>query len=143
MSDGCKRILSFFTGHRKRKAWNKTREKYKPVKRRQNLAGTDRRSCYNKEEWLEEFLDGKSAFYNDSESDGSDTDDQNYNENNDQQQLPEGFSNCCNKIFFPILLELISNFAICKHCSGTLLLLEDVRHSFGIELHISKRNHTF
>ena len=66
MSDGCKRILSFFTGHRKRKAWNKTREKYKPVKRRQNLAGTDRRSCYNKEEWLEEFLDGKSAFYNDS-----------------------------------------------------------------------------
>ena len=132
MSDGCKRILSFFTGHRKRKAWNKTREKYKPVKRRQNLAGTDRRSCYNKEEWLEEFLDGKSAFYNDSESD-----------DNDQQQLPEGFSNCCNKIFFPILLELISNFAICKHCSGTLLLLEDVRHSFGIELHISKRNHTF
>ena len=53
MSDGCKRILSFFTGHRKRKAWNNTRETYKPVKRRQNLAGTDRRSCYNKEEWLE------------------------------------------------------------------------------------------
>ena len=32
-------------------------KKYKPVRRRQNLAETDRGSCYNKEEWLEEFLD--------------------------------------------------------------------------------------
>ena len=89
------------------------------------------------------ILDGKSAFYNGSESDGSNTDDENYNENNDQQQLPEGFSKCCNKIFLPILLELYRNFAICKHCSGTLLLLEDVSHGFGIELHISKRKHSF
>ena len=41
MCDGRKRILSYFTGCKKRKAWNKTTEKYMPVKRRQNLAETD------------------------------------------------------------------------------------------------------
>ena len=50
MPDGCKRILSPFTGRKKQKAWNKTREKYMPVKRWQNLAETDRRSYY-KEKW--------------------------------------------------------------------------------------------
>ena len=34
MSDGRKQILSPFTGCKKQKAWNKTREKYIPVKRR-------------------------------------------------------------------------------------------------------------
>ena len=33
------------------------------------------------------FLDGKGAFFNGNESDGSDNDDENYNENNEQQQL--------------------------------------------------------
>ena len=47
MSDGGKLILSPFTGRRKRKAW-KTREKYMPVKRRQNLAETDRGSYYKR-----------------------------------------------------------------------------------------------
>ena len=47
MSDGCKLILSPFTGRKKRKAWNETREKYKPVKRRQTE--TDRGSYYSKE----------------------------------------------------------------------------------------------
>ena len=42
MRDRLKRILSPFTGRKKRKAWNKTREKYLPVKSRQNLAETDR-----------------------------------------------------------------------------------------------------
>ena len=42
-----------------------------PVKRRQNLAETDRRSYY-KEERLEEFLDRKGAFYNGNESDNDD-----------------------------------------------------------------------
>ena len=37
MPDGRKQILSPFPRHKKRKAWNKTREKYMPVKRRQNL----------------------------------------------------------------------------------------------------------
>ena len=34
MPDGRKRILSPFTECKKRNAWNKTREKYIPVKRR-------------------------------------------------------------------------------------------------------------
>ena len=68
MSGGCKRILSPFTGRKKRKAHNKTREKYMPEERRQNLAGTDRRSYYKQEEWLEPFLGNKSAFYDGSES---------------------------------------------------------------------------
>ena len=63
---------------------------------------------------LEEILDTKDAFYNDSESDYNDNDDENYNENNDQRQLPEGFANSCHIIVSPILLlELISNFAFC------------------------------
>ena len=48
MYDGRKRILSHFTGRKKRKAWNETREKYMPVKK-----------SYYKEERLEEFLDSK------------------------------------------------------------------------------------
>ena len=52
MSEGRKRILSPFTGCKKRKAWNKTREIYMPVKRRQNVVETDSGSCY-KEERLE------------------------------------------------------------------------------------------
>ena len=42
MSDGRKLILSSFTGRKTRKTWNKTREKYMPVKRRQTE--TDRGS---------------------------------------------------------------------------------------------------
>ena len=61
MSEGRKRILSPFTGCKKRKAWNKTREIYMPVKRRQNLVETARGSCY-KEERLEEILDSNGAF---------------------------------------------------------------------------------
>ena len=52
MSEGRKRILSPFTGCKKRKALNKTREIYMPVKRRQNVVETDSGSCY-KEERLE------------------------------------------------------------------------------------------
>ena len=62
MPDGRKRILGPFIGRKKRKAWNKTRVKYIPVKRRQYLAETDKGS-YQKKEWLEEFLDSKGAFY--------------------------------------------------------------------------------
>ena len=46
MSDGRKLILSSFNGRKKRKAWNKTREKYMPEERRQNLAEADRESYY-------------------------------------------------------------------------------------------------
>ena len=71
MPDGRKGILSTFTGCKKRKAWNKTREKYMPVIRRQNLAETDRGSYY-KEECLGEFLDSKAALNNGNESDDND-----------------------------------------------------------------------
>ena len=50
MPDGRKRVLTPFTGRKKRKAWNKTGEKYMPIKRRQYLSETDRESYY-KEEW--------------------------------------------------------------------------------------------
>ena len=46
MSDGRILILSSFTGCKKRKAWNKTREKYMLEERRQNLAETDKGSYY-------------------------------------------------------------------------------------------------
>ena len=42
MPDGRKRILSPFTGCKKRKTWNKIREEYMPVKTRQNSAEIDR-----------------------------------------------------------------------------------------------------
>ena len=127
MSDGPKRILSPFTGWRKQKAW-KTREKYMPVKRRQNLTETGRES-YCKEKWLEKLLHGKGAFYNGNQSDN---DDESYNKNNKQQQLSKDFPNSCYKIVSLILLQkLINDFVICKHCSRTLLLVEDVSHGFG------------
>ena len=70
MPDGRKRILGLFTGRKKRKAWNKTGVKYMSAKRSQNLAETDKGSYY-KEEWFEEFLDSKGAFYNGNESDNN------------------------------------------------------------------------
>ena len=71
------------------------------------------------------FLDGKGAFFNGNVSEDSDNDDENYNENNEQQQLSKGFANNCCKIVSPVLLqELINDFAVCKHCSGTLLLVQ-------------------
>ena len=42
MSDDRKQILSPSTGSKKRKAWNKTEEKYMSEESRQNLAKTDR-----------------------------------------------------------------------------------------------------
>ena len=51
MSDGRKQILSPFTGCKKRKAWNKIREKiYIYIKRRENLAETGRGSYYKEEQ---------------------------------------------------------------------------------------------
>ena len=80
MPDGRKRILSPFTGHKKQKG----------------------RGSYQKEEQLEQFLDGQCAFYNGNESDND--------ENNEQQWLLEGFVNSCYKIVSPILLQkLITN----------------------------------
>ena len=46
MSGGRKQILSPLTWRKKRKTWNKTREKYMPEEGRQNLAKTNRGSYY-------------------------------------------------------------------------------------------------
>ena len=51
--------------------------------RRQNLAETEKGSYYNQEEWVKDFFDDKGAFYNGSEIDDGDNDDENYNENKD------------------------------------------------------------
>ena len=48
-------------------------------------------------------------------------------ENNKQQQLSEGFANSCYKIVSPILLQdLINNFVVCKHCSGTWHTVQEI-----------------
>ena len=53
-------------------------------------------------------------------------------ENNEQQQLSMGFDNSCCYIVSPILpQEFINDTAVCKHCSGTLLHVEDVTNSHG------------
>ena len=69
MSIGCKQILSPFTEYKKRKAWNKTKlEKNMCLEKKDNLAEAGKRSYYNQEEWLEEFLGNKGAFYNGTEA---------------------------------------------------------------------------
>ena len=79
MPDDRKRILVPFIGRKNRKALNKTTEKYLPVKRRQNLAETDKGSYY-KGQWLEEFSNSKGAFNNGNEGDNND---ESYNKNNE------------------------------------------------------------
>ena len=71
-----------------------------PEERRQNLSETDRGSYYNQEEWVEEFLDDKSVFYNGSESDDGDNDNENYNEN------MEVVIRRCSSIGVPINLQI-------------------------------------
>ena len=67
----------------------------------------------------------------------SDNDGESCNDNNEQQQLPEGFANSCYKIVLRILLQnLINDFAVCKHYGGTLLLVEDVSHGFWHENYV-------
>ena len=59
MSDGRKRILIPFTVRKKWKAWNKTREKYAPVKKKTIFIAETDREPYYKEEWLKILLDSK------------------------------------------------------------------------------------
>ena len=61
--------------------------------------------------------------------------------------LFEGFANSCYKIVSPFLLQELIN-EVCKHWSGTHLLVEDVTRVATVletrtELYISKRSHTF
>ena len=91
MSDGRKQILSPFMGVKNEKLGIRI-EKYMPVKRRQNLAVTDR-ELYYKEERLEEFLDSKGTFYNGNES------------GNDNESYH--FANICCKIVPPMFYFII------------------------------------
>ena len=50
MSDRRKLILTPFTGRKKNEKYNMIKEKYIPVKRRQNLVETDRGSYCNKDD---------------------------------------------------------------------------------------------
>ena len=71
-------FLSFLLGVKNKKLG--ILEKKYAGRRRQNLARTDRASYYKQEQWLEEFLYDKATFYNGSENDDSENDDENYNE---------------------------------------------------------------
>ena len=62
MSDGHKLILNPFTECKKRKAWNKTREKHMQEERRQNQLKQTGDHIIKQEEWLEAFIDDKSTF---------------------------------------------------------------------------------
>ena len=87
-------------------------------------------SYYNKEEWLEELLDGKDEFYSGNESGDRDNDDEDYNENNEHHQLPEGFvNNCCSTVSSILVQISFNDFALCRHCSVTLV--DNVGHGFG------------
>ena len=111
MPHGRKPILGPFTERKNRKAWNKTREKYMPVERRQNLAEADK-VLYYKEEWLEE-LTAKVHFAM------------------TRVIMNIMSSSSYYKIVSTILLQkLINDFAVCKHYSGTCLLVEDFSHGF-------------
>ena len=81
-----------------------------PEERRQNLAETDRGSYYNQEEWLEEFLDDKGGFYNGSERDDSDND-ENYNENY-KNSNSLGFNHILQK-FYEMNCETVTTKTLC------------------------------
>ena len=96
MSDGRKRILSPLTGRKKRAAWIRQEKKLHRQKQ-DKIQGKQVGERETKEEWLEEFLYSKGAFHHVNESDN---DDESYNENKKQLQLPQGFAcSCCKNSF--------------------------------------------
>ena len=94
-------------------AWNKTRIKYMKVKRRQNLAETDKGSYY-KEKWLEEFLNSKGAFNNGNQSDNND----------------ESYNEIMNSGSYLRVLPIVAKLTILPSASTILLLVEDASHGF-------------
>ena len=85
-----------------------------PEQIRQNLAEKDRRSYYKQKEWLEAFLDDKSALFDGSESDDSDNHD-NYNEN------MEAFVRRCSSKYVFLKISQISQENTCVGVSFTKL----------------------
>ena len=84
---------------------------------------------------MEQFLEDKGIFYNDSNSNSETYDNESSSDGDDEQEeVYESFNNNSLKIVSPLLLqELTKDFAVCKHCGAKLLLCEDVvsSHSFG------------
>ena len=62
---------------------------------------------------------------NGNESDDSDNDNENYNRNDEKQEFSFGFAHDCYKIVPPILLkDVMNDFLVCRHCSGTFILVQ-------------------
>ena len=135
MSADRKRLLSPFGGRKKRIPPTKKQRTVMTKENRQNLANTDRGSYYNQEEWLEEFLELKGIFYNDSDSDSETYDNESSSDGDDEQEeVCESFNNNSLKIVSLLLLQELNNdVAVCKHYGGKLLLFEDMVsiHGFG------------
>ena len=81
MPGGRKQILSPFTGRKKQKAWNKTRKKKYAGKKKTKFSWNRPRIILQRGTVRRIF--SKGACNNGNESDND--------ENNEQQQLPEGF----------------------------------------------------
>ena len=135
MSADQKHILSPFGGHKKRRLPNQKQRTAMTKENRQNLANTDRGSFYNQGAWLEEFLEDKAIFYNNSNSDSETYDNESSSDDDDEQkEVCKSFNMNSLKIVSALLLQVvINNFAVCKHCGGKHLLCKDIAssHSFG------------
>ena len=106
MSADRKRILSPFGGRKKRILPNKKQRTVMTKENRQNLVDTNRGSYYNQEEWLEEFLEDKIIFYNDSDSDSEIYDNESSSDGDDEQEdVLESFNNNSLKIVSTLLLQ--------------------------------------
>ena len=139
MSDGRKRILSPLTGRKKRAAWIRLEKKIHRQKQ-DKIQGKQVGERETKEEWLEDFLYSKGAFYH-------------LMKMTMMMRVIMKIRNSCSyrrvllvvaaKTVSPILLQnLINDFAICKHqkhCSRTLLLVENVSHGFGNQNYIFQK----
>ena len=95
------------------KLGRREKNNYMPIKGRQNLAETDRDHIIKR------------------------------NGQKQQQQLPKGFAESCYKtVSLTLVQKLINNFGVCKHCSGTLLIVEDVSHGFENQSYIFRKGTT-
>ena len=114
MSDVRNRILIPFTGRKNVKLGIRL-QKNICWKKADTIYWKQTGSYYNQEERLKELLDNKDGFYNGSESDDSDNDDEIYNENNEQQQVSEDFANNYCKMISPVLLQELINDPALNH----------------------------
>ena len=100
---------------------------------KQNLADTDTGLYYNQVEWLEEFLDDKVIFYNDSDSDSETYNNKSSRVGDEQEKICESFNNNnrLKNVSSLLLQELINDLVPGKYCGEELLLCEDIVSSHG------------